>query len=133
MDQDTPTTASQTPTRAAGKSSATTDLKQMTPKQIDAEIERMTKAVKEAKKQRRLIALQAERAKAKADRAADTRRKILVGAYTLELLRKGEVGQKFFAAFDSSLTRSADQSLFDDMRTRFTSETADAAPVTKAS
>lgn len=84
---------------------------------IDAKIEALEAKLKQAKALRSKQAA-AERAKAaKADRAADTRRKVLLGAFVLEQLeREGTKATSYGLGgkqFSNWLTRPDDRALFD--------------------
>jgi hypothetical protein len=76
---------------------------------IDQRIATLEEKLKQAKNKKKLLEARKNRAASKVDRAKDTRRKILVGAFFMEqVLNNQEMAQRFYA----SLTRENDRELF---------------------
>ncbi len=76
---------------------------------IDQRIATLEEKLKQAKNKKKLLEARKYRAASNVDRAKDTRRKILVGAFFMEqVLNNQEMAQRFYA----SLTRENDRELF---------------------
>ncbi len=76
---------------------------------IEQRIAILEEKLKQAKNKKRLLEARKSRAVSKVERAKDTRRKILVGAFFMEqVLNNQETAQRFYA----SLARDADRALF---------------------
>lgn len=81
---------------------------------IDEKIANAEKRLKELKEQQRAVKARERNALNKKKRAEDTRRKILVGSLSLELMNKDETAkQRFLKQLDGYLTRDDDRALFD--------------------
>jgi large subunit ribosomal protein L7/L12 len=83
---------------------------------IEDTIATLEAKLKQAKAKKQLIEAQKRTAQAKAKRAEDTRRKVLMGAFVLERLEAGGVSAQSFQhggkLFSSWLTRDDDRALF---------------------
>ena len=81
---------------------------------IDDKIANAEKRLKELKEQQRAAKARERNALNKKKRSEDTRRKILVGSLSLELMSKDESArQRFLKQLDGYLTRDDDRALFD--------------------
>lgn len=81
---------------------------------IDDKIANAEKRLKELKEQQRAAKARERNALNKKKRSEDTRRKILVGSLSLELMSKDEAArQRFLKQLDGYLTRDDDRALFD--------------------
>lgn len=80
-------------------------------KPIEVRIREAEERLKQLKAQRQKIEARKRAEEAKAKRAADTRRKILVGAVVLAAVERGEF-QELRAMLDQALTRDDDRELF---------------------
>jgi len=80
---------------------------------IDERIEALEKQLKQAKERKRKIEAKQKALQNKKDRAAETRRKILVGAAVMAKVARGEWPEGHFnAMMDAALSRADDRALF---------------------
>lgn len=76
---------------------------------IDQRIATLEEKLKQAKNKKKLLEARKNRVASKAERAKDTRRKILVGAFFMDqVLNNQETAQRFY----ESLKRTNDRELF---------------------
>jgi hypothetical protein len=76
---------------------------------IDQRIATLEEKLKQAKNKKKLLEARKNRVASKAERAKDTRRKILVGAFFMDqVLKNQETAQRFY----ESLKRTNDRELF---------------------
>lgn len=80
---------------------------------LDQQIEALERRLKQVKERRRMIEARKRAAESAKKRADDTRRKILVGALTLDMMEKDEqTKDKVMRRLDQFLTRADDRALF---------------------
>lgn len=79
---------------------------------LDDTIESLTKRLEQAKARKRQKEAAEKAAHAQAERKADTRRKLLVGAMTMDLAKTEDAKAQLQAQLDVYLSRPADRALF---------------------
>ena len=80
---------------------------------VDERIKLLEEKLKQEKAKKQKLEARKRHIESKAQRAADTRKKILVGAFMLDLMKKNEAAKlKALGQLDQYLTRSDDRALF---------------------
>lgn len=80
---------------------------------IDEKIKMLEEKLRQEKAKKQKIEARKKHLESKAQRAADTRKKILIGAFMLERMEKNEETKtKLIGQLDQYLTRAGDRELF---------------------